>query len=57
MRLAIRLAMGGRGRVEPNPMVGCVIVKDGRIIGVIRPVYLYGGKVLRPAQVAVAKKT
>lgn len=33
MRRAIRLAMNGRGRVEPNPTVGCVIVKDGRIIG------------------------
>src|SRR5437588_7608006 len=33
MRLAIRLAMRGRGAVEPNPMVGCVIVKEGRVIG------------------------
>jgi diaminohydroxyphosphoribosylaminopyrimidine deaminase/5-amino-6-(5-phosphoribosylamino)uracil reductase len=33
MGRAIRLAMNGRGRVEPNPMVGCVIVKDGRAIG------------------------
>src|SRR5881398_53598 len=33
MRRAIRLAMNGRGAVEPNPMVGCVIVKDGRLIG------------------------
>ena len=33
MRRAIRLAMKGRGYVEPNPMVGCVIVRDGRVIG------------------------
>lgn len=33
MQRAIRLAMNGRGRVEPNPMVGCVIVKNGRVIG------------------------
>jgi diaminohydroxyphosphoribosylaminopyrimidine deaminase/5-amino-6-(5-phosphoribosylamino)uracil reductase len=33
MRRAIDLAMRGRGRVEPNPMVGCVIAKGERIIG------------------------
>src|SRR5690242_20314406 len=33
IRRAIRVAMTGRGKVEPNPMVGCVIVKDGRVIG------------------------
>jgi diaminohydroxyphosphoribosylaminopyrimidine deaminase/5-amino-6-(5-phosphoribosylamino)uracil reductase len=33
MRRAIRLAMNGRGRVEPNPMVGCVIVEGDRVIG------------------------
>src|SRR5438105_2910914 len=33
MRRAIRLAMNGRGRVEPNPMVGCVIVKNDGVIG------------------------
>jgi diaminohydroxyphosphoribosylaminopyrimidine deaminase / 5-amino-6-(5-phosphoribosylamino)uracil reductase len=30
---AIELAMQGRGFVEPNPMVGCVIVRNGKIIG------------------------
>lgn len=33
MRRAIALAMRGRGNVEPNPMVGCVLVKGGRVIG------------------------
>ncbi|GIK16472.1 MAG: riboflavin biosynthesis protein RibD [Planctomycetota bacterium] len=33
MRRALRLARRGLGRVEPNPMVGCVLVKDGRIVG------------------------
>jgi diaminohydroxyphosphoribosylaminopyrimidine deaminase/5-amino-6-(5-phosphoribosylamino)uracil reductase len=33
MRRALRLARRGERRVSPNPMVGAVIVKDGRIIG------------------------
>ncbi len=33
MELALRLAERGEGRVSPNPLVGAVIVKDGRIIG------------------------
>jgi diaminohydroxyphosphoribosylaminopyrimidine deaminase/5-amino-6-(5-phosphoribosylamino)uracil reductase len=33
LRRAIRLAMNGRGSVEPNPSVGCVIVKGERVIG------------------------
>ena len=32
MRRALALAARGAGHVDPNPMVGCVIVKDGRII-------------------------
>lgn len=33
MELALKLAEKGRGWTAPNPMVGAVIVKDGRIIG------------------------
>ena len=33
MQRAIALARKGAGFVNPNPMVGCVIVKDGKIIG------------------------
>jgi len=33
MRRALKLAKKGDGRTSPNPMVGAVIVKDGRIIG------------------------
>ncbi len=32
MKRAIELAKQGRGDTSPNPMVGCVVVKDGRII-------------------------
>lgn len=30
---AIELAWRGRGRTSPNPLVGAVVVKDGRVIG------------------------
>lgn len=33
MRRALALAAYGRGNVSPNPMVGCVIVHQGQIIG------------------------
>lgn len=33
MRRAVQLAALGEGWVEPNPMVGCVVVKAGRIVG------------------------
>lgn len=33
MRLALDLAERGRGAVEPNPMVGCAIVRSGQIVG------------------------
>nr|AIE91489.1 riboflavin biosynthesis protein (ribD) [uncultured marine group II/III euryarchaeote AD1000_11_G05] len=32
MRRALELAERGRGRVVPNPLVGCVLVQDGAII-------------------------
>jgi len=33
MSHALALATRGQGAVEPNPMVGCVIVQDGEIVG------------------------
>ncbi len=33
MARAIELALRGEGAVEPNPMVGCVIMRDGETIG------------------------
>lgn len=32
MHMALALAKQGEGKVSPNPMVGCVVVKDGRVI-------------------------
>ena len=32
MRRAIEVAEKGRGQVRPNPLVGCVLVKDGKVI-------------------------
>src|SRR3954451_1208374 len=33
MPRALELAERGRGHVEPNPLVGAVIVRDGRVVG------------------------
>ena len=33
MRCAVKLAKKGQGWTAPNPMVGAVIVKEGRVIG------------------------
>jgi diaminohydroxyphosphoribosylaminopyrimidine deaminase / 5-amino-6-(5-phosphoribosylamino)uracil reductase len=33
MGRAVTLAEGGRGRTSPNPMVGAVLVRDGRVVG------------------------
>ncbi len=32
MQRALELAVRGQGAVEPNPMVGCVIVRDGELL-------------------------
>ncbi|HYG28590.1 MAG TPA: bifunctional diaminohydroxyphosphoribosylaminopyrimidine deaminase/5-amino-6-(5-phosphoribosylamino)uracil reductase RibD [Allosphingosinicella sp.] len=49
MRAAAALGERGRGRTAPNPNVGCLIVKDGRVVG--RGWTLPGG---RPHAEAVA---
>jgi diaminohydroxyphosphoribosylaminopyrimidine deaminase / 5-amino-6-(5-phosphoribosylamino)uracil reductase len=33
MQIALNLAEKGKGSVSPNPLVGCVIVKRGKIVG------------------------
>jgi len=33
MDRALELARRGEGAVEPNPMVGCVLVRDGQVVG------------------------
>ena len=33
MRRCVELARKAIGRTSPNPMVGCIIVKDGKIVG------------------------
>ena len=32
MRMALDLAREGEGHVSPNPMVGCVVVRDGKVV-------------------------
>ncbi len=52
MQLAIELARRGRGRVSPNPLVGAVLVKNGRIVGRGYHAYLGG----EHAEIAALKK-
>jgi diaminohydroxyphosphoribosylaminopyrimidine deaminase/5-amino-6-(5-phosphoribosylamino)uracil reductase len=33
MRKSVELARKGLGYTSPNPLVGCVIVKDGQVVG------------------------
>ena len=53
MRAALALARRGLGTTWPNPSVGCVIVRDGRVVG--RAVTAPGGRPhAEPAALAVA---
>ena len=40
MRLALQLAKKGCGWTSPNPMVGAVVAKEGRIIGRPAPLWI-----------------
>lgn len=42
MQRCLELAAKGRGRVSPNPMVGCIIICEGKVIGQGYH-YLHGG--------------
>lgn len=33
MKRALRLAEKGRGRTSPNPMVGAILIKEGKVVG------------------------
>jgi len=33
MKQALRLAEKGRGRTSPNPMVGAILIKEGKVVG------------------------
>ena len=33
MKTALELAVKAQGHTSPNPLVGCVLVKSGRVIG------------------------
>ncbi|MCX5707077.1 MAG: riboflavin biosynthesis protein RibD, partial [Candidatus Omnitrophica bacterium] len=32
MKLALRLALKGEGKTSPNPLVGALVVKNGKVI-------------------------
>ena len=55
MARAIALAWEGQGYVEPNPMVGCVIVKNGRVVGEGRH-RRYGGPHAEPNALGMAER-
>ena len=55
MRRAIEIARNGIGSVSPNPLVGCVIVKDGVLIGEGAHL-MYGGPHAEVNAVATAER-
>jgi len=55
MRAALVLARRGIGNTWPNPSVGCIVVKDGRVVG--RAVTAPGGRPhAEPAALDIARK-
>lgn len=52
MELVFRLALKGKGKVAPNPLVGAIVVKDGKILG--RGSHLYFGA--EHAEIAALKE-
>lgn len=55
MRAALALARRGIGNTWPNPSVGCIVVKDGRVVG--RAVTAPGGRPhAEPAALDIARK-
>ncbi len=42
MKMALKMSLKGSGFVNPNPLVGAVIVKDGKVLGKGYHAY-YGG--------------
>jgi diaminohydroxyphosphoribosylaminopyrimidine deaminase / 5-amino-6-(5-phosphoribosylamino)uracil reductase len=55
MRAALALARRGLGNTWPNPAVGCIVVKDGRVVG--RAVTAPGGRPhAEPAALDIARE-
>ncbi len=47
MHHALRLALKGRGQVSPNPLVGCVVARNGHALPYLRLAQLFGASAAR----------
>ena len=54
MEIALKLALKGVGNVNPNPLVGSIIVKEGKIIGQGYHEY-YGGNMQKEMQLKIQR--